>query len=58
MDHQTLTTPLSGKFFIGRVRLAMANQCTKFEVSKFTRYEAMNQSINQSINQSRFFIVA
>jgi len=51
MDHQTLTTPLSGKFFISRVRLAMANQCTKFEVSKFTRYEAMNQSINQSINQ-------
>jgi len=40
----TLTTPLSGKSFIGRVGLAVVNQCTKFEVAiyKFTRYEAMN----------------
>jgi len=29
-------------FFIGRVGLAMVNQCTKFEVSRFTHYEAMN----------------
>ena len=29
-------------FFIGRVGLAMMNQCTKFEVSRFTRYEATN----------------
>jgi len=38
----TLTTPLSGKIFIGRVGLAMVNQYTKIEVSRFTRYEAMN----------------
>jgi len=38
----TLTTPLSGKSFIGRVGLAMISQCTKFEVSRFTCYEAMN----------------
>jgi len=38
----TLTTPLSGRFFIGRVGLAMVNQYTKFEVSRFTCYEAMN----------------
>ena len=29
-------------FFIGRMGLAMVNQCTKFEVSRFTGYEAMN----------------
>jgi len=34
-----MTTPLSGKIFH---RQAMANQCTKFEISRFTRYEAMN----------------
>jgi len=33
---------LKGRFFIGRVGLTMVNQCTKFEVSRFTRYEAMN----------------
>jgi len=37
--------PLSGKIFlsifIGRVGLAMVSQCTKCEVSRFTRYEAM-----------------
>ena len=27
---------------VGRVGLAMVSQCTKFEVSRFTRYEAMN----------------
>ena len=37
-----MTTPLSGKIFIGRVGLAMVRQCTKFEVTRFTRYEAMN----------------
>jgi len=31
-----------GRFFIGRVGLAMVSQCTKYEVSRFTRYEAMN----------------
>jgi len=31
-----------GTFFIGRVGLAMVSQCTKFEVSRFTHYEAMN----------------
>ena len=39
----TLTTPLSGKIFMGRVGLAMINQRTKFEVSTFTRCEAMNR---------------
>ena len=34
--------PFKEDFFIGRVELAMLNQCTKFEVSRFTRYEAMN----------------
>jgi len=38
----TLTTPLSGKIFIGRVGLAMVSRCSKFEVSRFSRYEAMN----------------
>jgi len=38
----TLTTPFSGRFFTGSVGLAMASECTKFEVSWFTRYEAMN----------------
>jgi len=37
-----MTTPLSGKIFIGRVGLAIVRQCTKFEVTRFTRYEAMN----------------
>jgi len=34
--------PFQGIFFIGRVGLAMLSQCTKFEVSEFNRYEAMN----------------
>ena len=38
----TLTTPLSGKIFFGRVGRAMVSQCTKYEVSRFTRYEAVN----------------
>jgi len=38
----TLTTPLSGKIFHRQVGLAVINQCTKFEVSRFTHYEAMN----------------
>jgi len=36
--------PFRVDFFIGRVGTAMVNQCTKFEVSRFTRYEAMNGS--------------
>jgi len=40
--HLTLITPLSGKIFHRHGGLAMASQCTKFEVSRFTRYEAMN----------------
>ena len=39
------TRPFQGIFFIGRVGLAMLNQCTKFEVSRFTRYEVMNGSV-------------
>jgi len=42
MGQLTLTTPLSRRFFIGRMGLAMVSQCTKYEVSRFTRYEAMN----------------
>jgi len=34
--------PFQERFFISRVGLAMVNQCTKFGVSRFTRYEAMN----------------
>jgi len=34
--------PFQGRFFIGRVGFAMVSQCTKFEVSRFTRYEPMN----------------
>ena len=37
-------TPFQRRFFFGRVGLAMASQCTKNEVSRFTRYEAMNGS--------------
>ena len=37
--------PFRGDFFIGRVGLAMVNQCTKFDLSmRFTRYEARNGS--------------
>ena len=40
----TLTTPLSGKISHRQGGTAMVglNQCTKFEVSRFTRCEAMN----------------
>jgi len=34
--------PFQEIFFICRVGLAMMSQCTKFEVSRFTRYDAMN----------------
>jgi len=34
--------PFRGIFFIGRVGLAIVSQCTKFEVSRFTRHDAMN----------------
>ena len=37
-----MITPFQGRFFIVRVGLAMVNQCTKFDVSRFTPYEAMN----------------
>jgi len=38
--------PFQGIFFIGRVGLAMESQCTKFEVSRFTHYDAMNGGAN------------
>jgi len=44
MGHLTLTTPLSWKIFHRRVGLAMVSQGTKFEVSRFIHYEAMNGS--------------
>jgi len=37
-------------FFIGRVGLAVVNQYTKFEVSRFTRYEAMNGGVQNAEN--------
>ena len=40
----TLTTPLSGRFFFGRVGRSMVSQCTKYEVSSFTHYEAVNSA--------------
>ena len=42
MGYLTLTMPLSGKIFFGRVGHAVVSQCTKYEVSRFTHYEAMN----------------
>jgi len=42
MGHLTLTTPLSGKIF--HRQGGKVSQCTKFEVSRFTHYEAMNGS--------------
>ena len=33
---------LQGRFFFCRVGRAMVSQCTKYEVSMFTRYEAVN----------------
>ena len=33
--------PFQRIFFMGRVGLAMVSQCTKFEVSRFTHYDAM-----------------
>jgi len=38
----TLTTPLTGKIFIGRERLAMVKLYKKIEVSSCTHYEAVN----------------
>ena len=35
-------TPFQGRFFIGRVGLAVVNQFSKVEVSRFACYEAMN----------------
>jgi len=37
-----IVSSVINRFFCGRVGLAMASQCTKYEVSMFTRYEAMN----------------
>jgi len=37
--------PLSGKIFFGRLGRAMVSQCTKYEVSRFTRYEAVNGGV-------------
>jgi len=34
--------PFQGRFFFGRVARAMISQCTKYEVSRFIRYEAVN----------------
>ena len=42
MGYLTLTTPLSWKIFCGRLGRAMVSKCTKYEVSRFTRYEAVN----------------
>jgi len=43
VSHQlTLTTPLSGKIFLRQGGTCYGSQCTKLEVSRFTRCEAMN----------------
>jgi len=42
MDHLTLTTPFSGKVFHWQGGTCYGKSVYKFEVSKFTRYEAMN----------------
>ena len=42
MGYLTLTTPLSRKIFFGRVGRAIVSQCNQIEVSRFTRYEAVN----------------
>ena len=42
MGYLTLITPLSGKIFFGGVGRAMVSQSAKYEVSSFTRYEAVN----------------
>ena len=34
--------PFQRRFFFGRVGRAMVSKCTKYEVSRFTRYEAVN----------------
>ena len=34
--------PLSGNIFHGQGGLAVLSQCTKFEVSRFTHYDAVN----------------
>ena len=34
--------PYTQQSSIGRVGRAMVSQCTKYEVSRFTRYEAVN----------------
>ena len=34
--------PFQGRFFFGRVGRAVVSQCTEHEVSRFTRYEAVN----------------
>jgi len=63
MGYLTLTSPLSGKIFFGMVGRAMVGQCTKYEVSRFTRYEAVNggdQNKKNVINvfTSMYFITA
>ena len=45
----TLTTPLSGKIFFGMVGRAMVSQCTKYEVSRFTRYEAVMRNAENEV---------
>ena len=41
-----MTTPLSGKIFHRQAGTCYVNQCTKFEISRFTRYEAINGGAN------------
>jgi len=42
---RSIPRPFQGRFLIGRVGLAMVNQCTKYKVSRFTRCEAMNGGV-------------
>ena len=42
MGCKILKRPFQGRFFFGMVGRGVVSQCTKFEVSRFTHYEAMN----------------
>jgi len=42
LSPQCRNSSREGRFSIGTVGLAMVSQSTKFKVSRFTRYEAMN----------------
>jgi len=46
-SHDTDHAPFREDFFIGRVGLAMVPQCTKFEVSRFSRYVTLRCNLQK-----------